>query len=95
MAIFIGYYDLFGLWVNKQVASILEDDKKGVLRPPSDSKKHGRTGLLVILEQKNVCFVPFSGWEKIDSMEKMAGQLRNKPREKITTWDGLQKAANE
>ncbi|PUZ75090.1 hypothetical protein GQ55_1G121100 [Panicum hallii var. hallii] len=77
------------------VASILEDDRKGVLRAPSDSKKHGRTGLVEILEQKNVHFVPFSGWEKIDSKEKMAGQLRNKPREKITTWDGLQKAANE
>ena len=77
------------------MASILEDDTKGVLRAPSDSKKHGRTGLVEILEQKNVHFVPFSGWEKIDSKEKMAGQLRNKPREKITTWDGLQRAANE
>lgn len=86
---------MFGLWVNNQVASIIEDDKKGVLRAPSDSEKHGRTGLLEILEQKNVRFVPFSGWEKIDSKEKMVGQLRNKPREKITTWDGLQKAANE
>ncbi|OEL25070.1 NADPH:adrenodoxin oxidoreductase, mitochondrial [Dichanthelium oligosanthes] len=78
-----------GLYV---VASILEDNKKSV---PSDSKKHGRTGLLEILEQNNVHFVPFCGWEKIDSKEKMSGQLRNKPREKITTWDGLQKAANE
>jgi adrenodoxin-NADP+ reductase len=30
-----------------------------------------------------------------NSKEKMAGQLTNKPREKITTWDGLLKAANE
>lgn len=77
------------------VASILEDDKKGVLRPPSDWTKHGRAGLLEILERKNVRFVPFSGWEKINSVEKMAGELRNKPREKITTWDGLQKVAHE
>ena len=77
------------------MASILEDDAKGVLRAPSDSKKHGRTGLVEILEQKNVHFVSFSGWEMIDSKEKMAGQLRNKPREKITTWGGLQEAANE
>jgi adrenodoxin-NADP+ reductase len=77
------------------VASILEDDMKGVLKPPSDLKKHGRTGLVEILEQNNVRFVPFSGWEKIDTKEKMAGQLKNKPREKITTWDELQKAANE
>lgn len=77
------------------VASILEDDKKGVFRFPSDSKKEGRRGLLEILEQKNVRFVPFDGWEKIDSKEKMAGQLKNKPREKITTWDELMIAANE
>uniref|UniRef100_A0A0A9GG32 NADPH adrenodoxin oxidoreductase n=1 Tax=Arundo donax TaxID=35708 RepID=A0A0A9GG32_ARUDO len=63
---------------------------------PSDLKKQGRTGLLEILERKNrVRFVPFSGWEKIDSKENMAGQLKNKPREKITTWDELLKAANE
>nr|CAB3449596.1 unnamed protein product [Digitaria exilis] len=80
---------------NRAVASILEDDTKAVLRAPSDLKKHGRAGLVEILEQKNVRFVPFSGWEKIDSKEKTAGQLRNKPREKITTWDGLQRAANE
>ncbi|TVU42037.1 hypothetical protein EJB05_08420 [Eragrostis curvula] len=77
------------------VASILDDDKKGVFTFSSDLKKQGRTGLLEILEQKDVRFVPFSGWEKIDSKEKMAGQLTNKPREKITTWDGLMKAANE
>ncbi|XP_062223526.1 NADPH:adrenodoxin oxidoreductase, mitochondrial isoform X2 [Phragmites australis] len=77
------------------VASILEDDKKGVLTFPSDLKKQGRTGLLEILERKNIRYVPFSGWEKIDSTEKMAGQLKNKPREKITTWVELLRAANE
>ncbi|KAL6629475.1 hypothetical protein ACP70R_029240 [Stipagrostis hirtigluma subsp. patula] len=77
------------------VASILEDDKKGVFTSSSESKKHGRKGLLEILEQKNIRFVPFSGWEKIDSKEKTAGQHTNKPREKITTWDELLKAANE
>ena len=61
----------------------------------SDSKRQGRRGLLEILEQKNIRYVPFDGWEKIDSEEKMAGQLKNKPREKITTRDELLKAANE
>ena len=77
------------------VASILEDDRKGVFMAPSDSERQGRSGLLEILEQKNVCFVPFDGWQKIDSKEKTTGQLKNKPREKITTWDELLKAANE
>ncbi|KAG8058710.1 hypothetical protein GUJ93_ZPchr0002g25058 [Zizania palustris] len=75
------------------VAGILEDDKKGLFMGPG-SKKQGRRGLLEILEQKNIRFVPLDGWEKIDSKEKTAGQLKNKPREKITTWDDLLMAAN-
>lgn len=62
---------------------------------PSDSKKQGRRGLLEILEQKNIRFVPFDGWEKIDSKEKMAGELKNKPREKITTWNEILMASNQ
>uniref|UniRef100_A0ACD5U757 Uncharacterized protein n=1 Tax=Avena sativa TaxID=4498 RepID=A0ACD5U757_AVESA len=77
------------------VASILEDDKKGVLRASSDLKRPGRRGLLEILEQKNTRYVSFDDWEKIDAKEKTAGQLNNKPREKITTWDELLKVANE
>uniref|UniRef100_A0ACD5TPU1 Uncharacterized protein n=1 Tax=Avena sativa TaxID=4498 RepID=A0ACD5TPU1_AVESA len=77
------------------VASILEDDKKGVVRASSDSKRPGRRGLLEILEQKNTRYVPFNDWEKIDAKEKTLGQLNNKPREKITTWDELLKVANE
>uniref|UniRef100_A0A0E0JYF7 NADPH:adrenodoxin oxidoreductase, mitochondrial n=1 Tax=Oryza punctata TaxID=4537 RepID=A0A0E0JYF7_ORYPU len=75
------------------VASILEDDKKGLFMEP-DSKKQGRRGLLEILEQKNIRFVPFNAWEKIDSKEKIAGELKNKPREKIKTWNDLLMAAN-
>uniref|UniRef100_A0A0E0CJ56 NADPH:adrenodoxin oxidoreductase, mitochondrial n=1 Tax=Oryza meridionalis TaxID=40149 RepID=A0A0E0CJ56_9ORYZ len=54
------------------VAIILEDDKEGLFMGSSDSKKQGRRGLLEILEQKNIRFVPFDGWEKIDSKEKVA-----------------------
>jgi hypothetical protein len=46
-----------------------------VLISPFDLKKQEREGLLEILERKSVCFVPFSGWEMIDSKETMAGQL--------------------
>ncbi|XP_047044865.1 NADPH:adrenodoxin oxidoreductase, mitochondrial-like isoform X2 [Lolium rigidum] len=77
------------------VASILEDEKKGVLVASSDSKRQGRKGLLEILEQKNTRYVPFHDWEKIDSKEKTSGQLKNKPREKITAWDELLKVAKE
>ncbi|KAF3340362.1 NADPH:adrenodoxin oxidoreductase [Carex littledalei] len=72
------------------VASILEDVKNGKLIPAS---KPGRKGLQQILEEKGVKFVPFSGWERIDLKEKMAGQLKNKPREKITNWNDLLQVA--
>jgi adrenodoxin-NADP+ reductase len=77
------------------VASILEDDKKGLLMASYDSKRQGRRGLLEILEQNNTRYVSFDDWEKIDSKEKTAGQLKNKPREKIATWDELLEVANE
>ncbi|EMS57488.1 NADPH:adrenodoxin oxidoreductase, mitochondrial [Triticum urartu] len=77
------------------VASILEDDRKGVFTDPSGPKRQGRRGLLEILEQKNARYVPFDGWEKIDSKEKATGELKNKPREKITRWNELLEAARE
>ncbi|KAM3347790.1 hypothetical protein ACQJBY_021600 [Aegilops geniculata] len=77
------------------VDSILEDDRKGVFTDPSVPKRQGRRGLLEILEQKNARYVPFDGWEKIDSKEKTAGELKNKPREKITRWNELLEAARE
>lgn len=64
--------------------------KNGKLIPAS---KPGRKGLQQILEEKGVKFVPFSGWERIDLKEKMAGQLKNKPREKITNWNDLLQVA--
>ncbi|CAL9119354.1 unnamed protein product, partial [Musa textilis] len=75
------------------VTSILEDINEGLIALPSGSPKPGRQGLLQVLEDKNARFVPFRGWEKIDSEEKLEGQLRNKPREKLTTWDELLKVA--
>ncbi|XP_039115613.1 NADPH:adrenodoxin oxidoreductase, mitochondrial isoform X2 [Dioscorea cayenensis subsp. rotundata] len=74
------------------VESILEDEKKGLLI--SDSQKLGRQGLLQILENKGVNYVPFSGWQKIDSEEKLRGQLKGKPRDKITDWEELLRVAN-
>ncbi|WOL02191.1 NADPH:adrenodoxin oxidoreductase, mitochondrial isoform X2 [Canna indica] len=76
------------------VASILDDLDNGLIVPASGSSKPGRQGLLQVLENKNVRFVPYSGWEKIDSKEKFEGQLRNKPREKLTTWDELLRVAD-
>ena len=73
------------------VTSISEDTAKGSF---AQSIKPGRQGLQQLLEHENVRFVPFSGWEKIDSKERMEGQLRNKPREKITSWEELLEVTN-
>lgn len=76
------------------VANIVEDLNNGFIASASSSRKPGRKCLLQILESKKVKYVTFSGWEKIDAKEKFEGQLRNKPREKLTTWDELLKVAH-
>ena len=73
--------------------SISEDLEKGVLISSSALPKPGREGLLQLLHDRNVRIVSFSDWEKIDSEEKRLGSSSNKPREKLTTWNELQKAA--
>lgn len=79
-----------------QVASICEDlDKTASGSSFSSSSKPGREGLIHALDDQNVRFVPFSAWEKIDSVEKRLGSLKNKPREKLTTWEELLKVAME
>ncbi|WVZ25512.1 hypothetical protein V8G54_004056 [Vigna mungo] len=74
------------------VSSISEDLEKGGLIPSSALEKPGRVGLLQLLHDRNVRIVSFSDWEKIDSEERRLGSLRNKPREKLATWDELYKA---
>lgn len=74
-----------------QVASISEDIDRGVLVP--SLPKPGRDGLLQLLDDRNIRVVPFGTWEKIDSEERRLGSLRNKPREKLATWDELLRAS--
>ncbi|KAG8639594.1 NADPH:adrenodoxin oxidoreductase, mitochondrial isoform X2 [Manihot esculenta] len=77
------------------VASISQDLEQGMLAAVTSLPKPGREGLLQLLDDRNVRVVPFSGWEKIDSEERRLGSLRNKPREKLTTWEDLLKVASE
>lgn len=69
------------------MASISEDIKKGVLE--QSTPKLGKEGLLQLLDDRSVRVVSFSGWEKIDFEERRLGSLRNKPREKLASWDEL------
>lgn len=48
-----------------------------------DSSKQGIRGINIILKDKNVQVVDWSGWQKIDKYEKEAGKQRGKPREKV------------
>ncbi|XP_016506507.1 NADPH:adrenodoxin oxidoreductase, mitochondrial isoform X1 [Nicotiana tabacum] len=75
------------------VASILEDIQRGLVTSSSGLSKPGRDGLLQLLDSRNVKIVPFGGWEKIDSEEKRRGSLKNKPREKLTSWQELLEVA--
>ncbi|GER50282.1 NADPH:adrenodoxin oxidoreductase [Striga asiatica] len=73
------------------LACISADIEKGLLNSP----KPGREGLMHLLDCRNTKVVTFDGWEKIDLEEKRRGSLKNKPREKLTTWDELLKVACE
>lgn len=79
-----------------QLCSIYEDLESQELKCTSSlQQKPGREGLLQLLDSRNVRVVPFGGWVKIDNEEKRRGMLKNKPREKLTTWDELLKIAIE
>ena len=78
-----------------QVASISEDVERGLLASSSSLPKSGREGLLQLLDERNVRFLPFSAWEKIDSEERRIGSINNKPREKLATWEELLKVARQ
>ncbi|XP_051143679.1 NADPH:adrenodoxin oxidoreductase, mitochondrial [Andrographis paniculata] len=69
------------------LACISDDIVKGVLT--SKQQKPGRQGLMELLDSRNNKVVPFDSWEKIDLEERRRGDLKNKPREKLVTWEEL------
>ncbi|KAL6518003.1 hypothetical protein OROMI_033704 [Orobanche minor] len=74
------------------LSCISDDISKGVLAA-STSMKPGREGLGQLLEGRNTRIVPFDAWEKIDCEERRRGILKNKPREKLATWEELLEVA--
>lgn len=77
------------------VAGIIEDLGQEPLASTSSLPKPGREGLLQLLDSRNVRVLPFSAWEKIDSEEKRRGSMKQKPREKLSSWDELLKVGSE
>ncbi|KAG4955195.1 hypothetical protein JHK87_040789 [Glycine soja] len=76
------------------VSSISADLEKGGLIWSSTLPKPGRDGLLQLLHDRNIRVVSLSDWEKIDSEERRLGSSRNKPREKLASWDELYKTTS-
>ncbi|KAL3835187.1 hypothetical protein ACJIZ3_009923 [Penstemon smallii] len=75
------------------LACISDDINKGLLT--SNSPKPGREGLLQLLDSRNTKVVSLDAWKKIDTEEIRLGHIKNKPREKLTTWEDLLKVASE
>ncbi|XP_047960003.1 NADPH:adrenodoxin oxidoreductase, mitochondrial isoform X1 [Salvia hispanica] len=73
------------------ISCISEDLNRGALA--SASTKPGREGLRQVLDSRNTRVVPFDGWGKIDCEERRRGSLKNKPREKLATWEELLEVA--
>ncbi|XP_031488736.1 NADPH:adrenodoxin oxidoreductase, mitochondrial isoform X1 [Nymphaea colorata] len=74
------------------VYSISEDIEQGKFTETADMRL-GRAGLVQLLENRGITYVTFSDWEKIDCIERAAGNRKNKPREKIASWGELLRAA--
>ena len=45
------------------------------------------------LEERDVDFVEYAGWEAIDAAERVAGEPLGRPRVKLGTWHHLLEAA--
>ncbi|PSS20859.1 NADPH:adrenodoxin oxidoreductase like [Actinidia chinensis var. chinensis] len=81
------------LYCAEETIASISEDLETVLAYATSLPKPGREGLLRLLESRNVKVIPFNAWEKIDIEEKRLGSLKNKPRDKLTTWGELLKVA--
>lgn len=71
--------------------SVLEDLHSGAL--DATAAKPGWRIINSLLEERGVKPVTFSGWEKIDSLERRRGEACGKPREKLLTVEEMLRAA--
>ena len=63
--------------VGQKIATDLENDE-------SNEAKNGFGDIETVLKEKNIRFVSFNDWRKIDQKEKEKGEPSGKPREKFT-----------
>ena len=72
------------------VASVLLDIQKATI---AEDEKPGKSGLQQLLKERNIQFITFEDWKKIDAYEREMGDKQGKPREKITSIEELLRIA--
>lgn len=53
----------------------------------------GPDAIVSLLEERDVSFISYAGWQAIDEAERGAGEPQGRPRVKLCTWDALLEAA--
>lgn len=71
--------------------NILDDIDKKIITFKGKGKKES----INLLKSRNVNFVTFKDWEKIDKFEKQTGEIHNKPREKLTNLNEIMNIIKE
>jgi ferredoxin--NADP+ reductase len=69
------------------VELLLADARDGKL-----ARVDSTEGLDALLDAKGAAYVEYAGWQAIDAAERTAGELRGRPRVKLTTWETLLQA---
>ena len=70
------------------VELLLEDARSGKL-----DRGRGTEAMDELLRERGVSFVTQSGWEAIDTAERIAGEPHGRPRVKLSRWEALLEAA--
>src|SRR5437764_8127724 len=68
------------------VAVLIEDARTGRIAAPAPRD------LRALLDEKGARYVDYAGWQAIDAVERAAGEPRNRPRVKLTSWERLLEA---
>jgi ferredoxin--NADP+ reductase len=91
-------------WIKRGPTGVIGTNKKDATETVEALLADAETGSIgghgasadevdVLLAERGVDAVVYSGWEAIDAVEKAAGEPHGRPRIKLTTWDDLLAAA--
>ncbi|MGH3111668.1 MAG: FAD-dependent oxidoreductase [Gaiellaceae bacterium] len=90
-------------WIKRGPTGVIGTNKKDATETVEHLLEDARTGLLalragdgsleMLLAERRVEAVVYSGWEAIDTLERGRGEPHGRPRVKLCTWDELLSAA--